>query len=127
MMVDDSVWVAALGLVGVLVSQWVIFAEGRRRSQRTDATATRTEKALKQVSVNADTAATEAASAAERIVPVSNGFAEEMRAGLARIERNQMAHAEELREELREVRHELDRHIGDHASADVRRRGTDEG
>lgn len=107
-----------LGFASVCVTQIVIWLNGRNRQLRIDDTVARTEQALEQVSMNADTAATEAASAAQRIMPVANGFTAKVLNALADLKSGQT----KLDDELIEVHRKLDRHIGDHASADVLRR-----
>jgi hypothetical protein len=90
----------------------IVWIQGKTRSDRTDAK-------IDQVGVGVDTAATEAATAAKRVEPVSNGFADKVLSSLAALTTDLAAHGDELHE----VREKLDRHIGDHAAADVRRGG----
>jgi hypothetical protein len=89
----------------------IVWLQGNTRSDRTDAK-------IDQVGVGVDTAATQAATAAKLVKPVGNGFAEKVLSSLAALSTDLAAHGTELHE----VREKLDRHIGDHASADVRRR-----
>jgi hypothetical protein len=103
-----------LGFAGVCVTQGVIWADGRRKSRQTD-------MKLEAVGQNADTAATEAASAVEQTKGVGNGFTAKVLAYgpvLEELARNMS----ELRDEVKDDRARLNAHIGDHASADVRRK-----
>ncbi len=93
-------------IVTFVLAQVGIFLDQRRRSNKTD-------RAIESVSADATTAAMEATSAAASVVPISNGFAGKVLASLA-----------QLSGDIREIRSRLDRferHIDDHASADVRR------
>ncbi len=95
-------------VVTFVLAQLGLFMEQRRRANKTD-------KLVEGVGADATTAATEATSAATRAEPVSNGFAGKVLAGLS-----------DLSTDVREIRTRMDRferHIDDHASADVRRNG----
>jgi hypothetical protein len=108
---DTSTLGLILGFLGVCVTQAVSWRAVRVQANRT-------EDKLDQVGHNADTAATEAATAAKRAEPVSNGFARKVLDSLEILESGQRDHGAELAE----IRSKLDRHIGDHASADVLRK-----
>jgi hypothetical protein len=107
-----------LGFAGLCVTQAVIWSEGRRRANQTDAKIDVTDAKIDVASANADTAASSAELAAERSKPTSNGFAEEVKDGLNTLLEGQSLQATEIHE----IRVKLDRHLGDHASADVMRR-----
>lgn len=112
--------------IGVLVVTFVLaqiglFLEQRRRSNKTDdkidERSNTTDDKIDVASASADVAAVEAASAAQYAFPVSNGFTGKVLSGLARLS----AQMDALITEQREDRRRLNEHIGDHASADVRR------
>jgi hypothetical protein len=97
--------------MGVVLTQLVLLLDSRNRANKTN-------DKIDVVGENADTAATEAASAAKRAFPVSNGFADDVRDGISEIKDTQT----EQGKELHEVHRKLDEHIADHARSDVLRR-----
>jgi hypothetical protein len=101
--------IAAL-VVGFILTQAGFWFDQRRRSGRTD---TKVDGVGLQVGDATDAAEL----AAKRSEPTSNGFASEVRSGLATVIEGQG----DIREELEKIRDRLDQHIGDHASSDVRR------
>lgn len=111
--------------VSAVTAVWI---QVTKRSGRTDVKIDEVSAGVTTAADKADVAADKADIVAKRVEPISNGFAASVLAKLSRIEEGQAAHSEELaraREEIRETRTELHRHIGDHAAADVRRRHTD--
>jgi hypothetical protein len=113
-------------VIAFILGQAALWADGRRqakiRAVEQDARATATDEKIDLVSANADTASQNAELAAERSKPTSNGFAEEMRdfaadtrEGMSTLVAGQTAQATELRE----IRRDLARHLGDHASRDL--------
>ena len=109
-MSEPSTFGLVLGFLGVLVTQGVGW-------YATKIQANRTENKVDQVGSDAGEARDEAATAAKRVVPVSNGFAGKVLSGLEELRKGQTDHGIELAE----IRSKLDRHIGDHASSDVLR------
>ncbi len=93
-------------IVTFILAQIGIFLDQRRRSNKTD-------RKIDDVGADAGTAAAEATTAAERSEPTANGFAGKVLTALTQIGND-----------ITEIRHRMDRferHIDDHASADVRR------
>jgi hypothetical protein len=82
----------------------VVWLQGKTRSDRTDAK-------IDEVGAGVSTASDKADVVAKRVEPVSNGFAARVLLSLETLEAGQ---------ERTEAK--LDRHIGDHAAADVRRK-----
>jgi hypothetical protein len=113
---DTSTLGVVLSFAGVCVvngaAVGIVWIQGKTRSDRTDAKIDAVGVGVNTAATNADTAATEAATAAKRVEPVSNGFAGKVLDSLEVLEAGQ-----------KRTEAKLDRHIGDHASADVRRRG----
>lgn len=103
-----------LAVVTFVLAQAGLYLDQRRRSSVTDGK-------IDVASVKADTATQAAELAAKRSEPTSNGFASSVLESLDGLTKGQVR----LAEELHEVRGKLDGHIGDHASADVHRRGQD--
>lgn len=89
----------------------VVWIQGKTRSDRTDSK-------IDDVGTEVNIAAGKADIVAKRVEPVSNGFANEVRSGLAAIRAEQ----QESRAEMQAAIGRLDAHLGDHARADVRRR-----
>lgn len=117
-MSDASTLSVVLAFAGICLTQLVVWNSGRTRSNKTDGKIDVADSKIDVASANADTAAVEAATAARRTAPISNGFAGRVIGSLEELARGQAA----LHKDVREVRQKLDKHIGDHAAADVRRR-----
>lgn len=109
-MSETSTLAVVLGFAAVCVTQAVAWNDGRRQTGKTN-------KKIDVAASHADTAAEAADLAAKRAEPISNGFAEKVLGSLEQLKRGQS----EQGVELHEVRQKLDRHIGDHAAADVLR------
>jgi hypothetical protein len=95
----------------------VVWIQGKTRSDRTDAK-------IDEVGIGVNTAADKADTVARRVEPISNGFASEVRVGLAEIRVEQARGREalqEVRQTVEKAISRLDEHIGDHAKADVLR------
>lgn len=97
-------------VVAFILTQIGLWADQHRRAGKTD---TKIDNVGGQVGEATDAAEL----AAKRSEPTSNGFASDVREGLATVIEGQS----DIRGELRSLRDRLDEHIGDHASADVRR------
>lgn len=105
-------WGTNLGAIAVAgVAAWQAWAARRT------AGGAATKDQLTKVGERATSAAEEAARAV-RESPTANGFAGRVLASLAKLEEGQA----QIRGELTRVGQRLDKHVDDHASADVRRR-----
>jgi hypothetical protein len=98
-------------IVTFILAQLGLHLDSRRQSRKTDGK-------IDEVGQNADTAVIAAKLAADRSKPISNGFADDVRKGFSDLKDGQAS----ITEDLREVKNKIDRHIADHASADVLRR-----
>lgn len=79
-----------------------------------------TRRKVSDVDTKVDVAADEARKAADAAAPTANGFAGDVRAGLAALHAGQQDLRTEMKAELGELRGALYGHIQDHAAADVR-------
>lgn len=111
---DSSI--AALFVTFVL-AQAGLFLDQRRRERLAGHRMDITDQKIDDVGTTTAGAADAAASAAEYARPVSNGFTGKVLSGLAKLS----AQLDTLATEQREDRRRLNEHLGDHASADVRR------
>ena len=111
---EPTTVIGLAGLVLVLIlPQTGLWLDQKRRSRITDGR-------IASVGDTSTIAATEAAIAAAHSAPMGNGFPGRVLTGLTDIN----GKVDALGGELHEVRRKLDSHIGDHASADVRRGST---
>lgn len=103
----------------------IVWIQGKTRADRTDAKIDEVGAGVSTAATDAATAATEAASAAQRVIPVSNGFAPAVVKALGEIRAEQIESAKERAADRVALGKALDLiggHLGDHASADVRRK-----